>query len=127
MDATVAIAAMVAGDRSALSDILLASVEPSSMIEVRDYLSVIQVFVHIPSRQPTQHQHRRNKTCGLPKGQSEQILDAQEKTGCQHLRNADCVRLPLVAANHAMLLCTQIVSEPRALNAALYCFQLVVR
>ena len=36
-------------------------------------------------------------------------------------------RLPLAAANHAMRLSSQMDKEPRALRAALYCFQLVVR
>ena len=36
-------------------------------------------------------------------------------------------RLPLAAATQDMPLSSQMVSEPRALSAALYCFQLVVR
>ena len=36
-------------------------------------------------------------------------------------------RLPLPSANQAMRLCSQMDNEPRALSAALYCFQLVVR
>lgn len=35
--------------------------------------------------------------------------------------------LPLVEANQAMRLSNQIDSDPRALRAALYCFQCVVR
>jgi hypothetical protein len=36
-------------------------------------------------------------------------------------------RLPLDAANHDIPLSSQTVNEPRALSAASYCFQLVVR
>ena len=38
-----------------------------------------------------------------------------------------CPGLPLAAANQGMCLSSQMVIEPRALSAALYCFQLVAR
>lgn len=47
-------------------------------------------------------------------------MAAQENFGLR-------LRLPLAGANRDMVLSSQILREPRALNAALYCFQLVVR
>lgn len=79
-----------------------------------------------PSK-PTQVQHRLNKTCGLPQGQTKQVLERKAKldSGIRELGLRS--RLLLAAANQHMRLSSHTVKEPRALRAALYCFQLVVR
>jgi hypothetical protein len=81
---------------------------------------------HWPSK-ATQLQHRLHQARGLPERQAKQVLERQAKLNgsIRELRAA-----PAFAAGSGkphMRLSSQMDNEPRALSAALYCFQLVVR
>ena len=75
----------------------------------------------------TQFQYRLHQACGLLSAKPNKFLRVKQNWVAASENLGLCPRLPLVAANQAMRLFNQIDSDPRALRAALYCFQCVVR
>lgn len=75
----------------------------------------------------TQFQYRLHQACGLLSAKPNKFLRVKQNWVAASENLELRPRLPLVVANQAMRLSHQTDGDLRALSAALYCFQCVVR